>query len=229
MANAALASDLFLSGKFGIRMECADYHLGAASNGSKVPACHLCLPLLLKSMKAASAPSAAVVVQAIIVTTTACSQVILSAPSDELRNLWIMAMSIAGVTQSFRFWAKKQVCPLVFWVVFVFSLNFSSNRTALQGHAMKNWKRRFFLIHAGMCYYFEGESDPVAKGVVPLTGASVAAHQTEDPLFMGVKVTVHVPFAIKFKESHKSKDDKIKTWPELILQVMASCSRRRGC
>ena len=29
-------------------------------------------------------------------------QVILSAPSDELRNLlWLMAMSIAGVTQSF--------------------------------------------------------------------------------------------------------------------------------
>lgn len=72
-----------------------------------------------------------------------------------------------------------------------------------------------------MCYYFEGESDPVAKGVVPLTGASVVAHHTEDPLFMGVKVSINVPFATKFKESHKSKDMQIKAWPELILQVTA--------
>jgi hypothetical protein len=40
---------------------------------------------------------------------TAFTQVILSAPSEELRNLWIMAMSIAGVTRSFRFWARKEV------------------------------------------------------------------------------------------------------------------------
>lgn len=67
------------------------------------------------------------------------SQVILSAPSDDLRNLWVMAMSLAGVTRSFRFWAKKM------------------------GHAIKNWRRRFFLVHAGLCYYFENENDPVAK------------------------------------------------------------------
>lgn len=67
------------------------------------------------------------------------SQVILSAPSDDLRNLWVMALSCAGVTRSFRFWAKKM------------------------GHTVKNWRRRFFLVHAGLCYYFENENDAVAK------------------------------------------------------------------
>jgi hypothetical protein len=90
----------------------------------------------------------------------------------------------------------------------------------LQGHTVKNWKRRFFLIHGGLVYYFAGENDPVAKGIVPLTGASVAIHRTDDPLFMGVRVAVNIPFATKFKESRKGKkEEKIKAWPELVLQV----------
>ncbi len=92
-------------------MECADYHLGAASNGSKVPLCKLSFQVQLFVMTTiATAPTITVIVWVVIVTTVVCLQVILSAPSDELRNLWIMAISIAGVTRSFRFWAKKEVC-----------------------------------------------------------------------------------------------------------------------
>ena len=94
-------------------MECADYHLGAASNGSKVSLCKLSFQAQLFVMTTiATAPTVTVIVWVFIVTTVVCLQVILSAPSDELRNLWIMALSIAGVTRSFRFWAKKEVSHL---------------------------------------------------------------------------------------------------------------------
>jgi hypothetical protein len=59
--------------------------------------------------------------------------------------------------------------------------------------------------------------------VVPLTGSTISTHETDDPLFMGVKVTVNIPMATKFKDSYK-KEEKVKTWPELVLKV----SQRRG-
>jgi hypothetical protein len=37
---------------------------------------------------------------------------------------------------------------------------------------------------------------------------------------MGVRVSLNVPFATKFKENHKAaKGEKIKTWSELVLKV----------
>jgi len=59
--------------------------------------------------------------------------------------------------------------------------------------------------------------------VVPLTGSTITTHETDDPLFMGVKVTINGPMATKFKDSYK-KEEKVKTWPELVLKV----SQRRG-
>ena len=59
--------------------------------------------------------------------------------------------------------------------------------------------------------------------MVPLTGSTISTHETDDPLFMGVKVTINVPMATKFKDSYK-KEEKVKTWPELVLKV----SQRRG-
>jgi hypothetical protein len=128
----------------------------------------------------------------------------------------------------------------------------TANIMMLQGHSLKNWKRRFFLIHAGLyelapttptcmqrmrpkqspfvthcaCAITTQEKmTPLRKarlwfaifvvvlhplkpsfaiaiimiiiiiilafaGIVPLTGASVAVHKTDNPLFMGVKVSV---------------------------------------
>jgi hypothetical protein len=54
--------------------------------------------------------------------------------------------------------------------------------------------------------------------VVPLTGATISTHETDDPLFMGVRIAVNVPMATKFKDSYK-KEEKVKTWPELVLKV----------
>ena len=59
--------------------------------------------------------------------------------------------------------------------------------------------------------------------MVPLTGSTISTHETYDPLFMGVKVTINIPMATKFKDSYK-KEEKVKTWPELVLKV----SQRRG-
>jgi hypothetical protein len=71
-----------------------------------------------------------------------------------------------------------------------------------------------------LAYYFAAQDDPVAKGIIPLAGASVAIHQTEDPLFMGVRVSLNVSFATKFKDSRRGKkNEKIKAWPEIVLRV----------
>ena len=125
----------------------------------------------------------------------------------------------------------------------------TANIMMLQGHSLKNWKRRFFLIHAGLYEHApttptrmqrmrpkqspivtpcacaittQEKMTPLRKvrlwfailvvvlhplkpsfaiaiiiiiiilgfaGIVPLTGASVAVHKTDNPLFMGVKVS----------------------------------------
>ena len=75
-------------------------------------------------------------------------------------------------------------------------------------------------VHQVYAWSCENVSPSADQGVLPLTGADISTHQTVDPLFMGVKVTVNVPMAAKFKESYK-KVENVKTWPELILKVTA--------
>ncbi|GAM26119.1 hypothetical protein SAMD00019534_092940 [Acytostelium subglobosum LB1] len=42
-----------------------------------------------------------------------------------------------------------------------------------EGHVIRNWKKRYFILKDGLIYYFKHQSDPEPKGMIPIVGSTI--------------------------------------------------------